>query len=141
MANYGNLTQLVLKATTGVLNCRVITVSGVGTGAVATAATSVPVGISAEFTKYPPGTSADSPSGTIAEAGDPIPYYGSGRMALAFVGAGGVTGGTLVEAGAAGAIVAKGAAGAGKWTVGWAVVTGVASAYVPVFIDPRANEA
>lgn len=134
-------TQLVLNATTGVLNCRVLTVSGPSQGAVAVAATSVPVGITDSFTKYPPGTAADSPSGTIAEAGDPIPYIGAGRMALAFVGAGGVTGGTLVEAGALGVVVAKGAAGAGKWTVGWAVQTAVANAYVQIFVDPRANEA
>lgn len=133
------ITQLPLKAAASILYGRVITVSAANTGATATAATVVPIGISNQFTRMPPGT--ETVAGEIAAAGDPLPYIGQGRMALAFVGAGGVTGGSRVEAGAAGAVVALGAAGAGKWSVGIAQDDAPASSYVWVWVNPTANQA
>lgn len=130
-------TQPALKAASQVLICRVIKQTAAATGDEATAATDIPVGISSSFTKYPPGTAADS--GQCADTGDPLPYIGRGRVALAFVGAGGVTGGTRVEAGAAGAVVSVGAAGTGKWTVGVPLDSAPASSYVDVFVDPQPN--
>lgn len=133
-------TQPALKASAGVLKCRVVYMSGASIGTTATAATVVPMGISLNFTKYPPNTAADSPAGTIAETGDAIPYVGRGQKALAYV-ASDVTGGTRVEASTAGGIAPVGAAGAGKWIVGWVEDSCAAGGLVWVFVDPQANQA
>lgn len=131
--------QMPLKAASDVLCRRVIRVTAANTGDEATAATQEPVGISDNFTKFPPGTAQDSPAGLIAATGDAIPYKARGEYAEVVVGAGGVTGGTRVEAGAAGVIVALGAAGSGKWSVGIVQTTAAAGDIALVFVDPQPN--
>lgn len=129
-------TQPAIVASAGVLRARVVGYDGVVSGVTLTANTNEPLGISNNWTKYPPGTAADSPAGTIAEAGDPIPYIGRGRKAFAYVTTG-VTGGTRVQAAANGGIAPLSvAAGATGWSVGMAEDSAPAGSYVEVYVDP-----
>jgi len=140
MAGSPPFTVPALKAAAGTLRARVIYVSAANTGAVATAATVKPIGVTQNWTKYPPGTAADSPAGTIAETGDALPYLGNGMNAMCYV-ASDVTGGGLVEASTAGGIAPAGSAGAGKWTLGIVQDSAAAGTYVLVNININANQA
>lgn len=128
-------TQPAVVASAGVLRCRVIGYDGPSSGVTLTANTNEPLGISNAWTKYPPGTAADSPAGTIAETGDPIPYIGNQRKAIAYV-ASAVTGGTRVQASTAGGIAPLSvAAGATGWSVGQVEDSAPAGSYVDVFVN------
>jgi hypothetical protein len=128
-------TQPSVVASADVLRCRVIGYDGPSSGVTLTASTNEPLGISNNWTFYPPGTAADSPAGLIAPSGQPIPYIGNGRKAFAYV-ASAVTGGTRVQASTAGGIAPFSvAAGATGWSVGMAEDSAPAGSYVEVFVD------
>lgn len=128
-------TQPALVASAGVLRCRVVGYDGPSSGVTLTSNATEPLGISNNWTFYPPGTPADSPAGTIAPAGQQIPYIGNGRKAYAYVTTG-VTGGTRVQAAAGGGVAPLSvAAGATGWSVGFAEDTAPAGSYVQVFVD------
>lgn len=128
-------TQPAIVASAGVLRCRVVGYDGPSSGVTLTSSANEPLGISNNWTFYPPGTAADSPAGTIAPTGQPIPYIGNGRKAFAFVTTA-VTGGTRVMAAAAGGIAPLVvAAGATGWSVGMAEDSAPADSYVEVFVD------
>lgn len=124
-------TQLALKATSAILKSRVITIDAPGTCDEATANSVEPIGISAEYSEYAPGTAADS--GQCADTGQSVPYYGRGRKCLAYVTTA-VTGGTRVQAAAAGGIAPK--SGTTTWSVGIAEDSAPAASYVYVLVDP-----
>jgi len=125
-----------LYASGNVRTCRAVRQTGGASGPVGaecTAETQEPVGVSWEATKYPPGTAADN--GYCAEANDPIPFLGRGRMANILVGSGGVTGGTRVISDSAGAAIAVGAATTG-WTIGIVQDSASSGDKVQILVDP-----
>lgn len=97
--------DLSLKATGNVTPSSFIKIDTTSDGDCALAgANEQTIGVSHDYTRNAPGTSADD--GYIAISGETVPIYGPGQIALVKTGTGGVTRGGWVKSDAAGLAVA-----------------------------------
>lgn len=118
--------------------CRFIAPSGANfTAGQASASSCIPVGVSFEETRYPPGLTSDD--GLVAIAGESIPYYPPLSVGHLMVGVGGATFASLLVSDASGkGVIAP--TGAGNTTNVWigaiSLGNGVANDKVPVWVLP-----